>query len=179
MAKRKPLIWGEDEANYFCAQDWTTQIKLNRLEKFDFACMGFFGRWADRTKRHSSEFACRANRMRHDRTDDEPRSRRSIGSRKPTWRSWPAESAWGYKRPSPRELPSRPEMDIDHLDHYYEDCVSGGRIPWRRSPAPSRRSASLSFHRPRDIDGKYQLNIDSRSVVVLFSRLTLCESGSR
>src|SRR5712664_828315 len=28
-AKREPLIWGEDEANYFFAGDWKTQITLN------------------------------------------------------------------------------------------------------------------------------------------------------
>jgi hypothetical protein len=31
------LIWGLNKANYFCAQDWTTQISLNRLTKFQFA----------------------------------------------------------------------------------------------------------------------------------------------
>jgi len=58
------LIWDEDEANYFCAGDWTTQITLNRLVKLLFTRNGYFRQWADRAKRRSSEFARRANRMR-------------------------------------------------------------------------------------------------------------------
>ena len=32
-----PLIWGQRKAKYFLRQDWTTQISLIRLAKFDFA----------------------------------------------------------------------------------------------------------------------------------------------
>jgi hypothetical protein len=31
-----PLIWGIDEAEYFCGQDWTGQITLKALQKIDF-----------------------------------------------------------------------------------------------------------------------------------------------
>ncbi|WP_210183158.1 hypothetical protein, partial [Bradyrhizobium lablabi] len=31
-----PLIWGEKEAVYFSADDWTTQISLNLFAKLDF-----------------------------------------------------------------------------------------------------------------------------------------------
>jgi hypothetical protein len=31
-----PLIWVNREAEYFLRQDWTGQISLNRLAKFDF-----------------------------------------------------------------------------------------------------------------------------------------------
>jgi hypothetical protein len=37
------LIWGEDEANYFFARDWTGQIKLNRFGKLGFTRKGFLG----------------------------------------------------------------------------------------------------------------------------------------
>lgn len=30
------LIWVKREQEYFCEEDWTTQIRLNRLEKFAF-----------------------------------------------------------------------------------------------------------------------------------------------
>jgi hypothetical protein len=30
------LIWGLRKAEYFCAQDWTTQISLNRFTKIAF-----------------------------------------------------------------------------------------------------------------------------------------------
>ena len=33
----KPFIWGESKAEYFFAQDWTTQISLKGLENFRFA----------------------------------------------------------------------------------------------------------------------------------------------
>ena len=32
-AQKKPLIWAEGEAVYFCARDWTWQITLNLLRK--------------------------------------------------------------------------------------------------------------------------------------------------
>ena len=32
-----PLIWGQRKAEYFSLEDWTTQISLIRLAKFDFA----------------------------------------------------------------------------------------------------------------------------------------------
>jgi hypothetical protein len=38
-----PLIWGEGEANYFCRENWTTQIRLNLLAKLDFARSEFSG----------------------------------------------------------------------------------------------------------------------------------------
>ena len=31
------LIWGEHEAVYFCARDWTDSITLNGREKYVFA----------------------------------------------------------------------------------------------------------------------------------------------
>jgi hypothetical protein len=37
------LIWGIDKAEYFFAQDWTTQISLKRLENFRFWCGSFCG----------------------------------------------------------------------------------------------------------------------------------------
>ena len=33
------LIWGEHEAVYFCARDWTGSITLNGREKFVFSRM--------------------------------------------------------------------------------------------------------------------------------------------
>ena len=30
------LIWGDDEAEYFCGRDWTGQITLKALQKIDF-----------------------------------------------------------------------------------------------------------------------------------------------
>jgi hypothetical protein len=35
--KRKPLIWGLRQAEYFFGDDWTTQIRLNPFDKFRFA----------------------------------------------------------------------------------------------------------------------------------------------
>ena len=35
-----PLIWAKREAEYFCAKDWTGQISLIRLDKFDFTRNG-------------------------------------------------------------------------------------------------------------------------------------------
>ncbi len=40
-ARKLPLIWGEREADYFCADDWTTQISLNLLQNLDFTRNGF------------------------------------------------------------------------------------------------------------------------------------------
>jgi hypothetical protein len=37
------LIWGLRKANCFCDGDWTTQISLKRLVKFDFARASFQG----------------------------------------------------------------------------------------------------------------------------------------
>jgi hypothetical protein len=39
MDGRKHLIWGKDEAKYFCAYDWTTQISLKSFNKFQFTSM--------------------------------------------------------------------------------------------------------------------------------------------
>jgi hypothetical protein len=39
----KPLIWGDDEANYFFAEGWTTQIRLKGFEKLGFRRTGFLG----------------------------------------------------------------------------------------------------------------------------------------
>jgi hypothetical protein len=36
MAGDMPVIWVKREARYFCGQDWTGQISLNRLRKIDF-----------------------------------------------------------------------------------------------------------------------------------------------
>jgi hypothetical protein len=36
-----PLIWVNREAEYFFRHDWTGQISLNRLAKFDFTRTGF------------------------------------------------------------------------------------------------------------------------------------------
>jgi hypothetical protein len=36
MAIIMDLIWVKREAEYFCARDWTVQITLIRLNKFDF-----------------------------------------------------------------------------------------------------------------------------------------------
>jgi hypothetical protein len=40
MPVRKHLIWGKEEAEYFSARDWTTQISLMRLDNFAFSREG-------------------------------------------------------------------------------------------------------------------------------------------
>jgi hypothetical protein len=32
----KPLIWGKSKAEYFFAQEWTGEIRLKGLGKFEF-----------------------------------------------------------------------------------------------------------------------------------------------
>jgi hypothetical protein len=39
--KMKPSIWGGWKAEYFSSADWTTQINLRSLTKFDFASDAF------------------------------------------------------------------------------------------------------------------------------------------
>jgi hypothetical protein len=38
---RKPLIWGQSKAKYFSRANWTTQIRLNQLEKLSFTRTSF------------------------------------------------------------------------------------------------------------------------------------------
>jgi hypothetical protein len=38
------MIWGKREAEYFCEEDWTTQIRLRCQEKFVCARTGFGAR---------------------------------------------------------------------------------------------------------------------------------------
>jgi hypothetical protein len=33
MARDMQVIWVKSEPEYFCARDWTTQIRLNRFNK--------------------------------------------------------------------------------------------------------------------------------------------------
>jgi hypothetical protein len=66
----KHLIWGKDKAKYFCGEDWTTQISLNRLRKFDFSrkrfCRLFWrGKWSDiRTGRLPANRSCAATELK-------------------------------------------------------------------------------------------------------------------
>jgi hypothetical protein len=48
------------ETNYFCAQDWTTQIGLNSLRKFNFTLQRIPGLWAERAEHVMRLIACRA-----------------------------------------------------------------------------------------------------------------------
>ena len=36
-ARKVPVIWDERETLYFCADDWTTQIRLNPFSKLDYS----------------------------------------------------------------------------------------------------------------------------------------------
>jgi hypothetical protein len=55
----KHLIWGKDKAKYFCGEDWTTQISLNRLRKFDFRASDFAGFFGVASGPTSEQAACR------------------------------------------------------------------------------------------------------------------------
>jgi hypothetical protein len=40
-SQEKPLIWGQDKAEYICRANWTAQINLNLFEKLDFSRTAF------------------------------------------------------------------------------------------------------------------------------------------